>query len=113
MIHLPVISTQLSHYTPMPVGRPLYRFLLNRVSQLHIFHDLADCLNESIGPGSAHIGRLAQPGYRLVFSMDSLVDRLVKLSPSLSSKRIKSFFKKSISIHLTDLSLLTFRDFPG
>ncbi len=44
VIHLPVISTQLSHYTPMPVGRPLYRFLLNRVSQLHIFHDLADCL---------------------------------------------------------------------
>src|SRR6185295_18347342 len=83
----------------MAICRHLQGYLLNRVSQLHPFDALLNRLEKPIVSGSAHLGRLAQSGYRLLFFADFLVDGPTPLSASCCSSKLRnSFFKKSISI---------------
>src|SRR6266567_6389908 len=99
MIHGSIVSTQLGSDPPIAVRRHFDCYLLDRISQLHLFSTLLDWLQESIVSPSAHLGDLAKTGYRSRFFADLVVDRSPPLSAACCSSKVRtSFFKKSISI---------------
>src|SRR5207247_8216188 len=98
-IQYPARASQLSSTPPIAASRHLDCKLLNRVSQRHLLGGLRSIFQKAVISGSAHVGRVAQPGYRFVFVADFLVDGPLPLSGSCCSSKLRnSFFRKSISI---------------
>src|SRR5262249_23424676 len=79
-IHFSIVSVQLRCDPSITVGRLLDRYPLNRVSQFRLLRAPSARFEEPIISGPAHICRLAQPGYYVLFFLDFLVDRLTPLA---------------------------------